>query len=287
MEQNKDVTSANTPSFQIPKWYLRYVSTLQFFNFNWAATEVRKRFFTPIPFSLPDRERPFVEEAERENLQVDGKQITLRTLGNGDKTAVFIHGWSGRGSQAYALAPALVKAGYKVVTITAQAHGNNPGKRTHMLQFTDAIMATAEHIGTVDVLIAHSIGGAAAFNALDQGLNVKKLVILGAPSSIADVISDFCDRLHLDHRYNQYLEQYLNDNYSPDIEAMAPRHLAKKMTVQGLIVHDKQDIDVHYEQAEALHENWKGSKLILTEGLGHRRILSDDKVIASILDFVD
>lgn len=286
MEQNTDVTATNTPSLQIPKAYLAYVKLLQTISFSLAAREIRKRFFTPIPFPLPKRERPFIEESRRENLTVGDRQITLRTLGNSDKKILFIHGWSGRGSQAYAIAPALVEAGYEVTTITAQAHGDNPGKRTHMLQFTDAILAAAEHVGKVDTLIAHSIGGAAAFNALAGGLDVQKLVILGAPSSILDVIDDFCSRLNLDDRYRQYLAQYLRDNYSPDIEALAPRNLAKKMSVPGLIVHDKQDIDVGFKQAEALHKNWSNSKLILTEGLGHRRILSDEGVVRAIVSFV-
>lgn len=286
MEQNQAVTSNTTPSFQIPKAYLRYVRLLEFISFRLAAKEIRARFFTPIPFKTPDREKPFLNEAREEELMVSDRPITVHTLGNGDKTAVFIHGWSGRGSQAYAMAPSLVEAGFKLITITAQAHGNNPGKRTHMLQFTDAILETAKLTGKIHALIAHSLGGAAAFNAVDQGLDVDKLVILGAPSSIKTVITDFCERLHLDDRYSEYLQQYLRDNYNPDIEALAPRELSKKMSIPGLIVHDKQDIDVHFEQAEALNRNWKNSDLVLTEGLGHRRILSDEAVIQRIVDFV-
>ncbi len=287
MDKNQETTSSTTPSFQIPKWYLRYVSFLEFISFKLAATEIRKRFFTPIPFSLPKRERPFIDEAEKKTLEVKGRQITLRIVGEGTKVAVFIHGWSGRGSQVYAMAPELVNAGYKVVTITAQAHGNNPGKRTHMLQFTDAILATAEYVGKVDVLLAHSLGGAAAFNALNQGLQVEKLIILGAPSSIIDVVKDFCEKLKLSEKYEHYLIQYLRDNYQEDIEALAPRELAKRMSVPGMIVHDKDDIDVGYAQAERLHANWKGSELILTERLGHRRILSDTDVVNAIIRFVN
>lgn len=287
MEKNKEVTSATTPSFQIPKAYLRYVSFLEFISFGLAAKEIRKRFFTPIPFSTPDRERPFLESAQELILPVGDRQITLHQLGTGSKTALFIHGWSGRGSQAYALASQLVERDYRFVAITAQAHGNNPGKRTHMLQFADAIKAAVDEVGEIDVLIAHSIGGAAAFNAVASGVKTRKLVILGAPSSITDVIDDFCTRLQLDDRYRRYLENYLKENYHPDIEALSPRRRAEELGhISGLIVHDRNDIDVHFEQAEALHKKWSNSSLMLTDGLGHRRILSDSHVIEEVLTFL-
>lgn len=287
MNNNTDVSSNTTPSFQIPKAYLRYVSFLEFFSFKMAAKEVTNRFFTPIPFKTPKRELPFIQSSKIEVIPVGNRQATLHTFGEGSKTAVFIHGWSGRGSQAYALAPALVDAGYKVVTVTAPAHGDNPGKRTHMLQFADALKATGEHIGQVDALLAHSIGGAAAFNAVATGLNVKDLVILGAPSSILDVIDDFCTKLQLDNRYQQYIERHLETNFYKDVEALSPRRRAAEISgVRGLIVHDKQDIDVGFEQAEELHKTWTGSELLLTEGLGHRRILSDDAVLNTVVQFL-
>ncbi|GGH72327.1 alpha/beta hydrolase [Phaeocystidibacter marisrubri] len=287
MNNNADISSNATPSFQIPKAYLRYVSILEFFSFKLAAAEITNRFFTPIPFKTPKREIPFIEQSKVEVIPVGKRQATLHTYGSGSKTAVFIHGWSGRGSQAYALAPVLVEAGYKVVAVTAPAHGDNPGKRTHMLQFADALKATGEHIGQIDALLAHSIGGAAAFNAVATGLDVKDLVILGAPSSILDVIDDFCTRLQLDDRYKKYIEHHLETHFYEDVEALSPRRRAAEISgIRGLIVHDKQDIDVGYEQAEALHQTWSGSKLLLTEGLGHRRILSDETVLNTVVEFL-
>lgn len=286
MEQSPDISSNTTPSFQIPKAYLRYISLLEFFSFKLAASEVRKRFFTPVAFKTPKRELPFIEASEIKVIPVGNQQATLHFYGEGEKTALFIHGWSGRGSQAYALAPKLVEAGYRVVTVTAPAHGDNPGKRTHMLQFADALLAAGKEVGPVDILLAHSIGGAAAFNAVALGLVVQKLVILGAPSSIVEVIDDFCNRLKLDDRYRRYLEQYLKDHFNEDIEAMAPiRRVAEIGDIPGLIVHDYDDIDVAYQQAEALHEVWAHSELMLTKGLGHRRILSDEEVLNNVIRF--
>lgn len=280
-------SSATTPSFKVPTAYLRYVRFLQTIYFPWAASEIQKRFFTPIPFKTPQREEDFLKQAKEEVFPLGDKQITTHTLGHGDKTVVFIHGWSGRGSQGYALAPALVEAGYRFIAITAPAHGNNPGKRTHMLQFVDALEEVNRRFGPIDTILAHSIGGAAAINAVSRGLEVNNLVILGAPSSIPDVIDDFCTRLQLDDRYRRHLENFLVEKYNVDINAFSPREQTRGLKgVRGLIIHDKLDVDVHFEQAEALHSEWPHSELLLTNGLGHRRILSDEDVIQHIVSFL-
>jgi hypothetical protein len=38
--------------------------------------------------------------------------------------------------------------------------------------------------------------------------------------------------------------------------------------------------------AEAIVSAWPEARLIKTEGLGHRRILKDQKVIAEVADFI-
>lgn len=277
----------DTPSLQVPKAYLRYISLLEKMSFKLAAKEITRRFFSPIPYKTPLRELPFIESAECSPILVGSTRGSVHILGEGKKVAVFIHGWSGRGSQVFALAPALVEAGFKVYAITAPAHGNNPGKTTHMLEFADTIKALFQDIGKFDALIAHSIGGAAAINAVAEGVKVDKLVILGAPSSISNVIVDFCNRLHLSERYNQYISRYLKENYHSDVESFSPMRVITQIAeTPGLIIHDKEDIDVNYREAERLHNAWPNSQFLLTKGLGHRRILNDPKVIQATVDFI-
>ncbi|MNI84841.1 hypothetical protein D3C73_1417760 [compost metagenome] len=55
----------------------------------------------------------------------------------------------------------------------------------------------------------------------------------------------------------------------------------------GLIVHDAGDRIVDISQSQALHAAWFNSTLVVTEGLGHRRILGDLQVITAIVDFIE
>jgi pimeloyl-ACP methyl ester carboxylesterase len=67
-------------------------------------------------------------------------------LGDGP-TVLFIHGWSGRGSQFYEWVNPLVKAGYSVVFMDASGHGDSDGKMSSLPEFRDAILAVSEQIG--------------------------------------------------------------------------------------------------------------------------------------------
>ena len=57
-------------------------------------------------------------------------------------------------------------------------------------------------------------------------------------------------------------------------------------SLPGLIVHDRGDRDVPVAHAERLQHSWPDARLMLTEGLGHRRILRDPEVIAAAVDFL-
>ncbi len=62
--------------------------------------------------------------------------------------------------------------------------------------------------------------------------------------------------------------------------------MGQKLNLPGLIIHDKDDSEADYEQALFFDEMWPQGKLISTKGLGHSRILRDDKVIDKIIGFV-
>jgi len=59
----------------------------------------------------------------------------------------------------------------------------------------------------------------------------------------------------------------------------------KNLTCKGLIIHDEDDIEISWHSSEEIAQAWPNAKFIKTKGLGHRRIIHDKNVIASIVDF--
>ena len=62
--------------------------------------------------------------------------------------------------------------------------------------------------------------------------------------------------------------------------------LAPELTAPVLVVHDRGDAEVPWQHGAALARAWRGSEMLMTEGLGHRRILRDPDVVAAAVAFV-
>ena len=70
------------------------------------------------------------------------------------------------------------------------------------------------------------------------------------------------------------------------MENYASSFVSQNILQPVLIIHDKDDDDVSVEAAYQIKKALKNSELLITEGLGHRRILGDKKVISKIVEFL-
>ena len=278
--------SETTPSIQVEKKLKIAISIAQSFSINLTYRLAKKYFFSPIKFEMPERESHFKHSSIISREIVDDKSITVYHNGTGKKSILLVHGWSGRATQYYKMGPALVKAGYKIYAFTAPAHGTSKEKQTHMLEFADCIQFLDKKYGPFEAIIAHSIGGAATLNSLNRGVKTNKVVLLGTPGYIKDIIYGFCNRLGLNLKIADKLIADLKKDYAEDYEQFSTTRLAEKMTTPALIIHDSEDKDVPVEFARENHHAYKNSKYIETNGLGHRLILSNDEVINQVIDFI-
>ena len=62
--------------------------------------------------------------------------------------------------------------------------------------------------------------------------------------------------------------------------------LAPALTQPLLVVHDRGDAEIPWQHGTALARAWPGAELLMTEGLGHRRVLRDPDVVAASVAFV-
>ncbi len=285
---SKDISSANTKSFKVPKSLIYYLKALRFLSKSAFKRNLLTIFFRPIPFPTPKREIPFSNSAKSEvfTINKEGLKAMAHIYGDEKKPKVLlIHGWSGRGTQFYEMAPALAEKGYSTYSITGPAHGTLKGNYTHMLQFAEAIMAAEKKYGPFTFAIGHSLGGLAIMNAIRQGFNPEKIVVMGTPSKLSSVVADFCHNLEMGEEEEEILTQTLKEKFN-EFDNFSAHHIAKSLSISGLIVHDKNDLDVNIEEAYSTHSVWKESELYVTEKLGHRRILSDRGVIEKVLNFL-
>lgn len=264
-------------------WLLRFlVKTIPLFGKRYVLS----LFFTPIKYPVPEHEGLFKHGSIISREYVDNKRITAYHIGQSTKNVLLVHGWSGRASQFYKIAPALVNAGYKVFAFTAPAHGSSTDKTTHMLEFAECIAYLSHKYGPFEAILGHSLGGMATLNAIKYGTLAKKAILIGTPGYITDVVNDFVSKLSLEQNVATYIIEHLKAEYDIDFEKFSSVRVAEQMTIPGLIIHDVNDKDVSIEAARTVHKAWKTSEFLETKGLGHRFILQDEAVIKRIIDFI-
>lgn len=275
------------PSFKIP-WFIRIPGQiLQQISTAWATQFALRLFFSPLKFPIPEREKPFRYKATVHELMTGGaKDFKVFELPAKGPKVVMIHGWSGRGSQFFKMMDFLHQRDFHVFAVEAPAHGDFLGPRTHMLDFVDALEECDKRFGPFYGAIGHSLGGMALFNNLNRRAQYQKLAIIGSPANISGVVYDFCEKVGFSDKVHAGILQYIKDRYQLDPADASSDVLCQRHRVEGLIAHDEDDYDVSFDSAERMHEKWRGSKLIRTRGLGHRKILLDDGVLSEVYDFL-
>lgn len=202
-------------------------------------------------------------------------------------TVLLVHGWAGRGSQLGAFVRPLVDAGYRVVTYDGPGHGDAAQERTSIVELSLAVTAMATALGPLAGIIAHSVGGAATtLAAARSNLSTGRFVFVAPPTDPRAFAAAFFRHLGLGEDVASRVRDRLEQRYGLRMDELeAPRH-ARSQTAPLLVLHDEGDREVPLSAGAALADAWPSARLVVTEGLGHRRILRDPGVVHAAVGFV-
>jgi len=215
------------------------------------------------------------------------KKVMVYSYGNSKRRVLLVHGWSGRGTQIYKIANKLLEKGYMTISFDAPAHGKSPGKTTMMTEFIATIKQLEKEFGDFEIAIGHSLGGMAVLNAVKQGLNVQKIVTIGAGDMITDIIKNFIQKLKLKSDLVDKMKQFFLKYFGEDVDNYSASVAAKEIKTPVFIIHDTEDNEVTVSCAYNIRQKLVNGELLITNGLGHTRILKDDEVIERIIEFIN
>lgn len=278
-------------SLEIPKSIIVIGKTLQLFSNNLATRFAQNLFITPLKFKPPKREREMLEKSIVTQIAVPKlkKDIFVYQYGTNKaatKKALLIHGWNGRGTQLITIANMLMRQGYDIVSFDAPGHGKSPKTKTNLTEFIASAHEVDKQFGPFDLVIGHSLGGMTTMNTLKEGLKTKKAVIIGSGDVVEDVIDDFVDQIQLKPVISKLIKERFEKQFNQTMQSYCVNLAAKDIKTPLLIVHDEDDLDVPVKAAYQIKKNAVNSELMITQGLGHRKILGDKKVIERIKDFI-
>jgi pimeloyl-ACP methyl ester carboxylesterase len=277
------------PSQKIPKIIILIAQFLQAFSKKLATLYAAKLFTTPIRHKMPKRELAMDENSQQFSLFIPkiNKEIVVYEYGASDKKVLLVHGWSGRGTQLVKIADELIKKGFMIISFDAPAHGKSKGSSTIMIEFIASILELEKKYGPFEYAIGHSLGGMSILNALKQNFTVKKAVTIGSGDVIQDIIDDFVKILKLKPEYCLRLKDYFETKFVGKMDDYSAYKAAQMIQIPVLVIHDQNDEDVSVNSAYHIDKHLAHSQLLITEGLGHRKIVGNPAVIEAILKFIE
>ncbi|WP_225801671.1 alpha/beta fold hydrolase [Streptomyces sp. NK15101] len=228
--------------------------------------------------------------ARTDRLRVRGKEVVTYAWGDGRRPVLLVHGWSSRASRLGAFAEELLARGYSPVAFDAPGHGDSSGKASNIVEYREIIRELHARHGDFEAVVAHSFGVLASLFALRDGVRTSRFVGLGGVGSFEMVLEGFQAGLGLDDRVMRALRAHVERRLVPGEPGVWERfgadHAPDELGAPVLLFHDEGDDMVPLAQARFLARAHGGrARLVVTRGLGHRRILMDPDVVAEAVGF--
>ena len=261
----------------------------------WPALAVRaagRLFLTPLPPKWLQRGSAAGQGWRIDHWPFEDAALALHSACGPSEAPVvlLVHGWGGHAGQMRALAEALKGQGLRPVIIEMPGHGHSSGMRSSLPQFARAIDYVSQRLDqqgvTVRALVAHSLGATAAAYAASRGLAIARLVLLAPAASPPAFTRLFAQVFGLSERTRAAMQERIEARESMLMPLFEAAAVGPRIGVATLVVHDRQDAMNQFGDGQAYADAVAGSQLLATEGLGHRRILKDARVLDAVAGFV-
>ncbi len=260
----------------------------------WPALAVRgamRLFTTPLPPKWLQRKGHRDPAWDVTHWSFEQAQLTVysQAAAPHGPVALLVHGWGGHARQMLPLAESLAQQGLRPVLLEMPAHGRSAGTTSSLPQFARAIDYAVGRLQQeghrIGLLAAHSLGANAAAYAASRGLAIGKLVLLAPPASPGNYTRYFAQVFGLSEATRSAMQKRIEAREGMLMQHFEPRHVAPRIRVPTLVVHDRGDGINAFADGQAFAHAVQGAQLVATEGLGHRKILKDPGVLAQVAVF--
>ena len=276
------------PSLIIPKTVSYFAKTLELISIRLASFFGIRLFITPVNFPIPKREQYMLKSAQKKRLHIPEikKEIEILSYGYSKKKVLLVHGWSGRSTQLFAFADKLLENGFMVISFDGPAHGKSTGRTTMMPEFLKTIEKINTTFGPFEAAIGHSFGATSLYNAAATFLGIKTFIAIGSGDRISDIISNFVKNLYLNEKSAKKIQLGLEKKWMIHVDDFSSSTVAKKIKIPVLVVHDIIDGDVPVSCAYRIRQNLEKGSLLITNGLGHTKILRNNEIVHKSIKFI-
>jgi pimeloyl-ACP methyl ester carboxylesterase len=251
-----------------------------------GARLLERAFVSTRRHEAPERERAWMASGERIRFESQGRRLEAWRFGTSGPAVALVHGWEGRGAQLGAFIEPLLERGFRVVTYDAPGHGASEGNRSSLVEMAQALRDAGLALGPFHGAVAHSAGAAATSLAIRNGASIERLVYLAPPADLGAYLPRVAAALGIGEKAVLLARKRIAERLGFEWAEVAHDHLAKSMETPVLVIHDADDTEIDVEDGIHLASLWRGARVEITSGLGHRRILRDERVVSRTVSFL-
>jgi pimeloyl-ACP methyl ester carboxylesterase len=226
-----------------------------------------------------------VEPTKELNLLTSMGIVHVNIFGSGNRVVIVSHGWGDTSNSFQKMIESLTQQGYLVAAIDHIGHGKSSGKKSHLLSFIETLELLIEQFNEeriiVEAIIAHSMGAIATMNLPNHLLQNKKIILISSPVNFFELMFEKVEQAGISRKLLHRVLESISHKHGKIWQQLTPEHNRDKLTENVIFIHDRQDRYAPFADVTRLLHQEK-TTLIETEGLGHRKILSDTNVINNI-----
>lgn len=263
-----------------------YINALALFRAQKAASIAYSLFSIPRDGKLAGF-TPFLEKSEKETLLFGDHKIQTYRWPNEGETILLIHGWESNSNRWQGLIQYFKKKkNYNIISLDAPGQGMSSGKELNPILYSQFIHEVCKKFEP-DYLIGHSLGGLTMFyyQSVYNFRSVKKIIGLGSPNRFSRITNNYQKLLSLSQTSFQHYISIFKSRFEININEFNTEHFITAINQPILIIHDKSDLIVPYEDALEITEKHPEITFLPTENLGHS--LYNQSVYKKILGFIE
>lgn len=270
----------------LPKIIGYKLKTQRLINKKKAMQTAYALFATPRRGDVKPHQIDFLNSHKKEVISSHSHEIQTYHWENSGPRILFVHGWDSNTNRWKNLIQKFQRKGFDIYAFDAPAHGYSSGKTLNVPLYAKVLKDVIEKYKP-DFLIGHSMGAMTViYNQHLYGKqNIKKNVLLGAPSEMLDIVGDYQNILSLSDSFIRDLENFFEKKFGFTYKEFSMAKFAKDISTKSLVVHDKSDKIATVSSAYAIDKSLKKSELLITEGFGHSLYNAD--VDQKIISFIE
>jgi pimeloyl-ACP methyl ester carboxylesterase len=266
--------------------FLRKFTGLAIVTASTLAPRFMARILVPRILT-PRRRRPHLSQTH-ERIDIGDDIVAWQEFDQDPKMplAMFIHGFDGNHDQWRGIGKVVQQAGYRVVFLDPPGHGASKEAQCDPVVFSEAVGSAFKTLGPVSLYLGHSMGAAAGVMATSKTISANAYILIAGPVVMVQTIEATARKVGLGRAAIEALQNEIGRKVGVHPRDLDLAPSLDDRTAPALVIHDRSDRQVPFSEAETLSAAWPEAQLFETDGLGHNRILQDEKVLHEVTGFL-